>query len=64
MPGSTLGNAVLDDQCGNAHILNGCGSIFCHDSMLQIFKGDCVFVPVGTTDIRLHARTEFLRISC
>ncbi|MBP5585568.1 MAG: class I mannose-6-phosphate isomerase [Lentisphaeria bacterium] len=44
--------------------LNGCGSMFCEDAMLQFFKGDCVFVPAGTAEIRLHARTEFLRISC
>lgn len=44
--------------------LNGCGSMFCRDSMLQFFKGDCVFVPAGAADIRLHARTEFLRITC
>lgn len=44
--------------------LNGCGSMYCRDSMLQFFRGDCVFVPAGTSDIRLHARTEFLRISC
>ena len=44
--------------------LNGCGSMFCRDSVLQFFKGDCVFVPAGTTDIRLHARTSFLRITC
>ena len=44
--------------------LNGCGSMFYEDSMLQFFKGDCVFVPAGTAEIRLHARTEFLRISC
>jgi len=44
--------------------LNGCGSLFCKDSMVQIFKGDCVFIPAGSADIRLHARTEFLRISC
>ena len=44
--------------------LDGCGSMFCEDSMLQFFKGDCVFVPAGTADIQMHARTEFLRISC
>ena len=44
--------------------LNGCGSIFCGDSAFQFFKGDCVFVPAGTSDIRMHARTEFLRITC
>ena len=44
--------------------LNGCGSMFCGESMLQFFKGDCVFIPAGAADIRLHARTEFLRISC
>ena len=44
--------------------LNGCGSMFCRDSMIQFFKGDCVFVPAGSSGIRLHARTEFLRISC
>ena len=44
--------------------LDGCGSMFCEDSMLQFFKGDCVFVPAGASEIRLHARTEFLRITC
>jgi len=44
--------------------LNGCGTMSCGDSSLQFFKGDCVFVPAGATEIQLHARTEFLRISC
>ena len=44
--------------------LNGCGTMLCRDSMLQFFKGDCVFVPAGASEIRLHARTEFLRIAC
>lgn len=44
--------------------LNGCGTMFSEDSMLQIFKGDCVFVPAGSADLYLHARTEFLRITC
>lgn len=44
--------------------LNGCGTMFCRDSMLQFFKGDCVFVPAGSSEIRLHARTEFLRVTC
>ena len=44
--------------------LNGCGTLFCRDSMQQFFKGDCVFIPAGTAEIRLHARTEFLRITC
>ena len=44
--------------------LNGCGSMFCGNDRIQFFKGDCVFVPAGTDGIRLHARTEFLRISC
>ena len=44
--------------------LDGCGSMFCREFMLQFFKGDCVFVPAGASDIQLHARTSFLRISC
>ena len=44
--------------------LNGCGSMFCGNDMIQFCKGDCVFIPAGTADVRLHARTEFLRISC
>ena len=44
--------------------LSGCGTMFCRDSMLQFFKGDCVFVPADAEEIRLHARTAFLRISC
>ena len=44
--------------------LNGCGTMSCGDSMLQFYKGDCVFVTAGAPEIQLHARTEFLRISC
>ena len=44
--------------------LNGCGSMFCGSDMIQFYKGDCVFLPAGIADVRLHARTEFLRISC
>ena len=44
--------------------LHGCGTMFCGESMIQFFKGDCVFVPAGSGEIRMHARTEFLRISC
>ena len=44
--------------------LNGCGMMFSGEFTLQFFKGDCVFVPAGAADVHLHARTEFLRISC
>ena len=44
--------------------LNGCGTMSCGGTMIRFFRGDCVFVPAGTDEIRLHARTEFLRITC
>ncbi len=44
--------------------INGCGTInHCAYSM-NFFKGDCVFVPADCHDIRIHGRTEFLKISC
>lgn len=33
-------------------------------SFLNIFKGDCVFIPADSEPLKLHGRTEFLRIRC
>lgn len=53
-------------------VLDGCGSIsggtdvgLGSDSlMLNIFKGDCVFVPASSIPLKLHGRAQILDVSC
>lgn len=42
--------------------INGCGTISFNDKALEIFKGDCVFVPADSVDIRIHGKLQFLDI--
>lgn len=44
--------------------VDGCGSLFCKNEAMQFFKGDCVFVPSDSDEIRIHGRAQLLRISC
>ena len=44
--------------------INGCGSVICYDETINVFKGDCVFVPANSPDIKIHGKAQFLSISC
>lgn len=41
---------------------SGCGMIFWGESSLRFFKGDCVFVPADSAELRLHGRAQFLDV--
>lgn len=43
---------------------DGCGVLFGTDFMLNIFKGDCIFVPANSVELRLHGKAQFLNVSC
>ena len=50
------------------HVLlcvSGCGVIL-QDGVvaLPFFKGDCVFVPANSTELKLHGRAQILNVSC
>lgn len=44
--------------------VDGCGSITAEGTMLNFFKGDCVFVPADSVEMRLHGRAQILDVSC
>lgn len=45
--------------------LNGCGTIYMEDGdRIDFFKGDCVFVPADSVNIKIHGKAQFLNVSC
>lgn len=45
--------------------LDGCGSAtFADGQAFNIFKGDCVFIPANSVEIKLHGKMQFLKIFC
>ncbi|SDH60183.1 mannose-6-phosphate isomerase [Pseudobutyrivibrio sp. 49] len=42
--------------------INGCGTIGNEDFSLDVFKGDCVFVPANSEMFRIHGKMQFLDI--
>jgi len=49
------------------HVLlctDGCGTLFGKEFMLNFFKGDCIFVPANSSQLKLHGRAQLLDVSC
>lgn len=44
--------------------VDGCGVIFGEGFMLNFFKGDCVFVPAESIELKLHGKAQLLDVSC
>ena len=44
--------------------VDGCGSISGEGFMLNFFKGDCIFVPAESIELRLHGKAQLLNVSC
>ena len=44
--------------------VDGCGSISGTGFMLNFFKGDCIFVPAESIELRLHGKAQLLDVSC
>ena len=55
----TLGNSFAVLLC-----IDGCGNMFGEDTLINFFKGDCIFVPAGSAPLRLHGKAELLKITC
>ena len=45
---------------------HGCGTILDTktNNSLTLFKGDCIFVPANSDELRIHGKAELLRIRC
>jgi mannose-6-phosphate isomerase len=49
------------------HILlciNGCGTIISNNEILHFFKGDCIFVPANSVELKIHGMADLLDVSC
>ena len=44
--------------------VDGCGIIMYDKESIPFFKGDCIFVPANSVEIRIHGIASFLNISC
>lgn len=44
--------------------VDGCGVMFWNDSFLNIYKGDCIFIPADSVKIKLHGKAQLLKVCC
>ena len=44
--------------------VDGCGTVGFGDSVRNIYKGDCLFVPADSVEIRLHGQLQLLDVRC
>lgn len=42
--------------------VNGCGTITYDNESLNFYKGDCIFVPADSVELKLHGQAQFLDI--
>ncbi len=44
--------------------VGGCGVLFFDEEALPFVRGDCIFVPADSTEIRIHGRAQLLSVRC
>ena len=44
--------------------IEGCGSMSWDKESMNFFKGDCIFVPADSAELKLHGKAQFLNVSC
>ncbi len=54
-------------QSNSFHVLlciDGCGNVSSNNYFLNFFKGDCIFVPANSEQMKLHGIAQILDVSC
>ncbi len=46
--------------------IDGCGVLFSEDSSesINFFKGDTIFIPADSAEVRIHGQAQFLKVNC
>ena len=44
--------------------IEGCGVMFFGGEALPFFKGDCIFVPANSMEMKIHGNASLLKVSC
>lgn len=42
--------------------IGGCGAISFENEIINFFKGDCIFVPANSVELRIHGKAQFLDV--
>lgn len=42
----------------------GCGTLLSENEVISFVKGDCIFVPANSVEIKIHGITQFLCVGC
>lgn len=45
-------------------VLSGCGILFFEDETISFYKGDCIFIPANSVNIKIHGSAQMLKVSC
>lgn len=69
MLNTEINRELVDYQTGSNsfHVLlctEGCGVIFGEDVMINYFKGDTLFIPANSMQLKIHGKSQMLDISC
>lgn len=41
---------------------DGCGCITFENQFLSFFRGDCIFVPADSVELKIHGQAQFLDV--
>ena len=44
--------------------IGGCGVLSFGEETINVFKGDCIFVPAKSVNIKIHGKVQLLCVSC
>jgi len=44
--------------------VDGCGTLFFGRDNIRFFRGDCIFVPANSVEVKIHGYAQFLRVMC
>ncbi|MCM1543298.1 MAG: class I mannose-6-phosphate isomerase [Blautia sp.] len=44
--------------------VGGCGVLLTGEEDIPFFKGDCIFFPADSVQVRIHGRAQLLRVTC
>ena len=44
--------------------MDGCGVLYGGNELFPVYKGDCVFIPADSVELKLHGKAQFIDVSC
>lgn len=61
--------ALASIKCGSNSFqvlmcIDGCGVLIFGSEIMNFYKGDCVFIPADSIEVKLHGQAQFLKIGC